>query len=278
MSSNSNLFKEGIMAGFVTGKRHGKGKILRKIFKSNGTFNAKTDPETPCDGYNPVIIALDIMPKSVTENGTYIAEEDNLDGYNQVSVNVPAPVTELSVTKNGTYRAEAPNVGFNPVKVNVPSWEDAKKFYVDQSGTGEAGTGDSDYATELMNGIGYADYGLESVNNETGWKLTFEDGLTGDYPENGWTIHLRNDALGRDLIVAAYQSYASHIIHKLDDYRIDRSGEHTVIRVHGRTYWSEWRQDDTCSTISGVEEEAAWNAYLAQGSTCTVIKQTVSAE
>lgn len=88
-------------------------------------------------------------------------------------------------------------------------------------------------------------------------------------------IHLRNDALGRDLIVAAYQSYWSHIIHKLDDYRIDRSGEYTVIRVHGRTYWSGWRQDNTCSTISGVAEEAAWNAYLAQGSSCTVTLPSV---
>lgn len=63
-----------------------------------------------------------INPLSVTENGTYTAPE-GLDGYNPVTVNVPAPVpvTEtLSVTENGTYTPGAGVVGFNEVNVNVP--------------------------------------------------------------------------------------------------------------------------------------------------------------
>lgn len=42
--------------------------------------------------------------KSITSNGTYNASSDNLDGYSQVTVNVPNPSTgTITITQDGTY-------------------------------------------------------------------------------------------------------------------------------------------------------------------------------
>ena len=47
----------------------------------------------------------DVGEKAITENGTYLASTDGLDGYSSVSVNVPVPVPTgtLPITQNGTY-------------------------------------------------------------------------------------------------------------------------------------------------------------------------------
>ena len=60
--------------------------------------------------------------KSITENGTYNASADNLDGYSQVIVNVPEKTLGTkSIVANGTYNASADNVdGYSQVIVNVP--------------------------------------------------------------------------------------------------------------------------------------------------------------
>lgn len=60
--------------------------------------------------------------KSITENGTYNASADNLDGYSQVIVNVPEKTLGTkSIVANGTYNASADNVdGYSQVTVNVP--------------------------------------------------------------------------------------------------------------------------------------------------------------
>ena len=59
--------------------------------------------------------------KSITQNGTYNASSDNLDGYSQVSVNVPeATLGTKSITQNGTYNASSDNLdGYSQVSVNV---------------------------------------------------------------------------------------------------------------------------------------------------------------
>ena len=59
--------------------------------------------------------------KNITANGTYNASSDNLDGFSQVSVEVPqATLGTKSITQNGTYNASADNLdGFSQVVVNV---------------------------------------------------------------------------------------------------------------------------------------------------------------
>lgn len=59
--------------------------------------------------------------KSITANGTYNASADNVDGYSQVSVNVPsATLGTKSITENGTYNASSDNLdGYSQVVVDI---------------------------------------------------------------------------------------------------------------------------------------------------------------
>lgn len=65
----------------------------------------------------------DLGVKEITENGIYNAEDDSLDGYSSVSVNVPtsASLDEIIIVKNGIYNASDENIdGYSKITVNVP--------------------------------------------------------------------------------------------------------------------------------------------------------------
>ena len=87
----------------------------------NGTYT----PSAGVDGYNSVSVNVqkehhNVTSKSITANGTYNSEGDEV--WNEVSVNVPSrePVLEsLSVTDNGTYTPSAGVDGYNSVDVNL---------------------------------------------------------------------------------------------------------------------------------------------------------------
>ena len=62
--------------------------------------------------------------KSITANGTYNASSDSLDGYSQVTVNVPQGVTptgtkQISITQNGTTTEDVTNYANAEITVNV---------------------------------------------------------------------------------------------------------------------------------------------------------------
>ena len=60
--------------------------------------------------------------KTITQNGTYNAIDDNLDGYSSVTVNVSGSATlgTKTITQNGIYNASADNFdGYSQVTVNV---------------------------------------------------------------------------------------------------------------------------------------------------------------
>lgn len=57
--------------------------------------------------------------KSISENGTYNASSDNLDGYSQVTVSVSPTLQNKSVTENGTYTADQGYDGLGTVTVSV---------------------------------------------------------------------------------------------------------------------------------------------------------------
>lgn len=88
----------------------------------NGTYT----PKTGVDGFNSVSVNVpkehhNVTSKSITSNGTYNSEGD--DVWNSVDVNVPErqPVLDtLNVSTNGTYNAPSTIDGYNTVKVNVP--------------------------------------------------------------------------------------------------------------------------------------------------------------
>lgn len=70
---------------------------------------------TPSGGPAPTLIE-----KNITANNTYIAANDNADGYNKVVVNVQPNLGTKSITANGTYAASSDNVdGYSSVTVNV---------------------------------------------------------------------------------------------------------------------------------------------------------------
>lgn len=76
--------------------------------------------------------------KDITENGTYNAStDDGVDGYSSVSVNVVPPVAEKTFTENGVYYATNDEVyGYNKVTVNVgftPNLQ-SKTVYIENNG------------------------------------------------------------------------------------------------------------------------------------------------
>lgn len=61
-----------------------------------------------------------LITKSITDNGTYNASDDEADGYSSVSVEVAANVGTKSITGNGTYKASDDSLeGYSEVSVNV---------------------------------------------------------------------------------------------------------------------------------------------------------------
>lgn len=101
----------------------GKEPVLETLnVKDNGTYR----PKTGVDGFDIVEVNIpkehhNVVSKSITENGVYNSEGD--DVWNSVEVNVPerVPVLDsLNVTDNGTYTPSVGVDGFDSVEVNVP--------------------------------------------------------------------------------------------------------------------------------------------------------------
>ena len=70
-----------------------------------GTKDITTNGLSDVTNYENVNVQVspNVGTKSITENGTYNASSDNLDGYSQVVVNTPVPTGTLDIDENGTY-------------------------------------------------------------------------------------------------------------------------------------------------------------------------------
>lgn len=67
---------------------NGGGVLGNKTITANGTYRAEDDD---LDGYSTVVVNVAsavLVSKSITENGTYDPQDDNADGYSSVTVNV----------------------------------------------------------------------------------------------------------------------------------------------------------------------------------------------
>lgn len=80
---------------------------------ANGTYNVTEKAEAI------VSVEPDLRPLSVSENGQY--SPDDFDGYSDVTVDVEPNLTSLSVTENGLYLPESGTDGFDRVSVDVPA-------------------------------------------------------------------------------------------------------------------------------------------------------------
>ena len=80
-------------AGYLLGRKKGKGKLTTKTITDNGTYKAKDEPvsqdEKKYDGYSEVTVNLALGTKTIVSNDTYPASADSLKGYSSVTVNVP---------------------------------------------------------------------------------------------------------------------------------------------------------------------------------------------
>lgn len=102
--------------------------LIPKSVTENGTYYASSDE---ADGYSSV--AVDVQPnlgtKSISDNGTYSASSDELDGYSSVTVDVQPDLDGKTVTDNGTYYANDDNLdGYSQVTVSVQPNVDTKSI------------------------------------------------------------------------------------------------------------------------------------------------------
>lgn len=95
-----------------------------RVISENGEYNAKDDD---LDGYNQIIVDIEpnLITKTISIPGTYKAIDDNVDGYNEVIVDIEPSggsvnLIAKSITANGTYTAEDDNAdGYSQIIVNV---------------------------------------------------------------------------------------------------------------------------------------------------------------
>lgn len=97
------------------------GVVGTKSITSNGTYDAEDDS---LDGYSSVTVNVspNVGTKSITDNGTYYASSDSLDGYSAVTVSVSSSATlgTKTITSNGVYNASSDNYdGYSQVTVSV---------------------------------------------------------------------------------------------------------------------------------------------------------------
>ena len=105
--------------------------------------------------------------KNITANGTYQAQDDNLDGYSAVTVAVTPTLQNKTITQNGTYTADSGYDGLGTVAVNV-----------------SGGSGDEIFEYILQN-ITYLDgqFVAGDYTYKIGWVFADMDGIdvTGEY-------------------------------------------------------------------------------------------------
>lgn len=167
--------------GIVTVNVDSKVLINEKTITNNGIWQAIDEG---ADAVKKVIVNVpnveaDLGPKIIGQNGTYNAEDDNLDGYSSVNVVVPQQALgSKTITANGTYDPldEDPKLdGFNSVIVNVPQTSAVTGALIaQQNGTYRASQD------------GYDGYDTVTVNVESGGGSEFD-------PDD-YTTYIESDA------------------------------------------------------------------------------------
>ena len=240
--------------GYACGRRRGGGNILEKTFIKNGEYIAREDEEAPCDGWSPVVVNLPLDTITVNENHkTYKASDYELEGFSEVTTNIL--IDELNVSENGTYTAESPVAGYSPVTVNVPSWADAKRFYIDQGGTGTAGTGDQNYGKELTKQMGL-DYTvaagtiIDSGNDTNDWYIHAERFA------HSWVFRIKNDTTSVNKLLIeindGMRPRASNISWKVAEDESLSGTQYRLFVEYDYYLNGEWQHTTQASSYSGA--------------------------
>lgn len=119
--------------------------------------------------------------KNIVENGEYIPQDEGLDGYSKVNVNVPIPKLEesqrIEIVENGNYNV-TPSGDYDAIKkvevnVNVPEPKLGTKT-ITSNGTYKAIDDNLDGYSEVEVNTGKYTPRAISFNNYTGTELTYE--------------------------------------------------------------------------------------------------------
>lgn len=119
--------------------------------------------------------------KTITQNGTYNAIDDSLDGYSTVTVNVSGGSTlgTKTITQNGIYNASSDNYdGYSQVTVNVSG-----------GGSGRIGLSDVVCNTALPTGL-HKNYFADSSRNQIASTLTYGTSRITTIPADTGSIYL----------------------------------------------------------------------------------------
>jgi hypothetical protein len=151
-----------------------------KSITQNGTYNALDDS---LDGYATVTVNVspNVGSKNISTNGTYNASSDSLDGYSSVTVAVSPNVGTKSITVNGTYNASSDSYdGYSSVTVEVPGSAVLGTKSISQNGTYSAQDDNYDgYSSVTVNvSGGGTTFAFVEFTYNTGTTVTATDGIT----------------------------------------------------------------------------------------------------
>ena len=154
----------------ASASRWGHGAVLEPL---SVTANGDYTPPTGTDGFDEVHVAVPsatLTTKSITQNGTYNASQDDADGYSSVTVAVPGGVTiePLEVTQNGTYNPPSGVDGYAPVTVNVSGGTVLPSGYTQKQYLEASGTQYIDTGIKAQGGC-YAEVEFEFSSSVSGW-------------------------------------------------------------------------------------------------------------
>ena len=143
-------------------------KVEGLSVNKNGTYSE--------DGvvYKPVVVALPLDKKTITANGTYKASDDDLEGYNEVEVEVPMPA-------NAYLKKSASVYPIMPSQLPLPKAEvtfsgDKAELYVTKDGV--VNIDNAPYLYRQSSGENVA---LDIVGGTIAWNQLRVDG---DFPNN----------------------------------------------------------------------------------------------
>ena len=124
----------------------------------NGTYDVTDKAEAVVD------VEPDLTTKQITQNGTYSASSDNVDGYSAVTVAVPQPsgTKQVTISQNGTTTEDVEDYENAQITVNVQPNLTTKQ--ITQNGTYPASGDNADgYSSVTVNVSGGADYTMEDA-------------------------------------------------------------------------------------------------------------------